>query len=110
VGAVTAAVQGAGGIDSSSGVVTDSDGVEADGAGKSRSDNCGGGAWAINADDDLNGQGGLSGCDGFVKGNCDHVGESAEGIKGNGAKSNGFDSDACDNVEWGGLEGVGLEI
>jgi len=80
---------GAGDIDGGGSVVTDSDGVDADGAGISRRDSCGGSGWAINADDDWNRQGGLSGDNGFVRGDGDHVGERAEGSKSDGAKSNG---------------------
>jgi len=38
------------------------------------------------------------------------VGERAEYSKSDSAKSNSFDGDARDDVERGGLEGVGLEI
>jgi len=78
-------------IDSGSGVAAESDGVEADGAGNSQSDSCGGGGRATNANVDSNGQGGLGGDDGFVRGGGDHVGDSAEGGRDNGVKSNGFD-------------------
>ena len=43
-------------------------------------------------------------------GHGDHVGDSAEGSRGDGAISNGIDDDACEDAESGGIEGVDLEI
>jgi len=64
----------AGDINSGSGFVTDSDGVEAGGARSSQSDSCGSRCGAVNADNELNGQGGVGGDDGFVRGDGDHIG------------------------------------
>ena len=64
--------------------MTDSNGVEAGCARNSQSDSCGSDCGAVNADDELNGQGGVGGDDGFVRGDGDHIGNNAEGGRGDG--------------------------